>query len=84
MTTTPLFPELTAGQSGDIDTDAGAIRRYSIVRDRLKELIAARKARVNADTSSLSEAIADALSELDEMGASLLLKLPGGALIELH
>lgn len=84
MTTTPLFPELDADQSGDSDTDAGAIRRYSIVRDTLKELIAARKARKNADTSSLSEAIADALTELDDMGASLLLKLPGGALIELH
>ena len=83
MATTPLFPELEQEQAGDIDTDAGAIRRYSIVRDTLKELIAARR-RKNADTSLLSEAIADALTELDTMGASLLLKLPGGALIELH
>ena len=84
MNTQPLFPELDANQSIDLGTDAGAIRRYSIVRDTLKELIAARRAKKGIDTSPLSEAIADALAELDTMGASLLLELPSGTLIKLH
>ena len=82
MTTTALFPELPVEQDGH--TDAGAIRRYSIIRDLVRELRAARARNRDAEAVSLGASIVDALVELDEMHASLLLKLPSGSLVELH
>jgi hypothetical protein len=82
MATTTLFPELPDEQ--DDDSDAGAIRRYSIIRDLVRELRAARARNRDSEAANLGTSIVDALVELDEMRASLLLKLPNGTLIELH
>jgi hypothetical protein len=82
MATTTLFPELPDEQDGD--SDAGAIRRYSVIRDLVRELRAARARNRDSEAANLGASIVDALVELDEMRASLLLKLPNGTLVELH
>lgn len=82
MTTTPLFPEL-AGERDD-NSDAGAIRRFSTIRNLVRELRSARSRNRDSEATNLGASIVDALVELDEMRASLLLKLPNGTLVELH